>query len=80
MAASSASAAHHRIVALEVLKGQTRAEEARDILTRVAKQVGFCDRVCGCFRGDVVWWDDGDNLWFGGSCDAVVCVMDVYAG
>ncbi len=32
----------YKVAALEVLQGQPRPEEARDILTRVAKQVGAC--------------------------------------
>lgn len=38
----------YKVMALEVLKGQSRAEEARDVLTRVAKQVCEC---VGCLLG-----------------------------
>lgn len=36
----------YKVLALEVLKGQSRVEEARNILTRVAKQVRV--DLCGC--------------------------------
>lgn len=61
----SSSASSYRVLALEVLKGQSRAEEARDILTRVAKQVG-----CGC----CVWggYVCGGGRWVGWLTDWLI--------
>ena len=36
----------YKCVALEVLKGKERQDEAKDIITRVAKQV--CSYMCVC--------------------------------
>lgn len=47
----------YKVMALEVLKGQRRPEEARDILTRVAKQVCLRVDVCVCVGG---WVGKGD--------------------
>lgn len=58
----------YKVMALEVLKGQSRAEEARDVLTRVAKQVCECVLLLfGVWSGSCVWWKVEAGLGIGQS-------------
>lgn len=72
----------YKVLALEVLKGQSRVEEARDILTRVAKQVRLLSfsQICICSSGRAVDRSIRGSDGPGAAAAPHVCGMHATAG